>query len=154
VRSPSPDSDREAGSGSCSDGASEHDGDDSSSLFPSSDEHGLEEEEAPEDAEALLDSRKRKALSPEVLHRRLHAMLLVQHKAVQQSVIIPMFWAPNEEYMNWYEKPYVSDSEDETDEVSTGIGTTYILAAMTAELKKRRYVRRWHAACQRGPAPC
>ncbi|MDA9686924.1 hypothetical protein N9U05_00365 [bacterium] len=49
VRSLSPDSDRGAGSGSCSDGASGHD----SSSFSSSDEHDLEEEEAPEDAEAL-----------------------------------------------------------------------------------------------------
>jgi hypothetical protein len=56
VASLSPDSDRGADSGSCSDGASDHDqeednGSDASS-FSSSDEHDLEEEEVPEDDEA------------------------------------------------------------------------------------------------------
>ena len=80
--------------------------------------------------------------------RRMGAVFLVQHKAMQQSRITPMFWAPSEEYINWYMKPYVSDSEDETDEVEYR-DWHYILAAMTAELKKKRCIRRWRAACQR-----
>ena len=152
VRSLSPDSDRGADSGSCSDGASDHDGDDSSS-FSSSDEHDLEEEEAPEDAEALdyyyeNGIRKRKVLSPEEWMRRMDAVFLVQHKAMQQSLITPLFWAPNEEYQNWYEKQYASDSEDETDEVEYR-GWHYVLAAMLLELTKKRCIRRWRAACQR-----
>ena len=149
VRSLSPGSDRGADSGSCSDGASGHD----SSSFSSSDEHDLEEEEAPEDAEALdhyheNGIRKRKVLSPVTFMRRMDAVFLVQHKALQESLITPMFWAPSEEYINWYMKPYVSDSEDETDEVEYR-GWHYILAAMTAELKKKRCIRRWRAAYQR-----
>ena len=49
-------------------------------------------------------------------------------EAMQQSLITPMFWAPSEEYINWYMKPYVSDSEDETDEVEYR-DWHYILAA-------------------------
>ena len=144
VRSLSPDSDRGADSGSCSDGASDHDGDDSSS-FSSSDEHDLEDE-APEDAEAL-DSRKRKVLSPEEWFDSIYPSMIMD-KAMQQSLITPLFWAPNEEYMGWYEKQYASDSEDETDEVEYR-GWHYVLAAMLLELKKQRCIRRWRAACQR-----
>jgi hypothetical protein len=142
VRSLSPGSDRGADSGSCSDGASGHD----SSSFSSSDEHDLEEEEAPEGAEAL-DSRKRKVLSPEEWFDSIYPSMIMD-KAMQQSLITPIFWAPNEEYMNWYEKQYASDSEDETDEVEYR-GWHYVLAAMLLELKKKRCIRRWRAACQR-----
>jgi hypothetical protein len=63
-----------------------------------------------------------------------------QTKYVQETVILPMFYEKNE-------KPWVSDSEDETYEVEYR-DWHYILAAMIAELKKRRYIRRWHAACK------
>jgi hypothetical protein len=82
----------------------------------------------------------------------MDAVFLVQHKAMQQSLITPMFWAPSEEYINWYMKPYVSDSEDETDEVEYR-DWHYILAAMTAELRAEEETLHPALAC-RMPAPC